>query len=234
MRLGMRVIFITGTDTAAGKTVVSVWLTRWLRARGLAVAACKPLCSGGRGDARRLWRAAGRELSLDEVNPWHFRPALAPVLAARGERKRVRLAEVTRHIRKLGRRLDVVVVEGAGGLLSPLGEGFDSRDLVLALKAQPIVVAPNRLGAVNRVRLVLEALPAPVAATVQIVLVQPPRSTTASRANPGLLAEFVGRERIHLWPWLRAPEAARMPETLRRVLSGLSQKLLGAQGPRLF
>lgn len=223
----MRVIFITGTDTAAGKTVVSVWLTRWLRSRGLAVAACKPLCSGGRGDARQLWTAAGRVLPLDEVNPWHFRAALAPVLAASAERKRVRLSEVTRHIRKLGRRFNVVLVEGAGGLLSPLGEGFDSRDLLLALNAEPIVVAPNRLGAVNQVRLVLAALPASVAAAAQIVLVQPPRPNIAARSNARLLAEFVGRERIHLWPWLRDPEASRMPAALRRVLGGLGKKVVG-------
>ena len=57
------------------------------------------------------------------------------------------------------KRFDVLLIEGAGGLLSPLGENFNSRDLIVALRATPIVVAQNRLGAVNQVLLTLEALP---------------------------------------------------------------------------
>ena len=127
-----RIFFITGTDTGVGKTVLTALLTQFLRERGVNAAALKPICSGGRDDAREIisprWTAT---LSLDEINPWHFRAPIAPLLAARRERKRVRLSEVLAQIRAMQKRFDVLLVEGAGGLLSPLGENFNSRDLIL-------------------------------------------------------------------------------------------------------
>ena len=101
--------FITGTDTGAGKTVLTALLTRFLRNRGLNVAALKPICSGGRNDARALRAALNGALSLDEINPWHFRAPIAPLLAARRERKRVRLAEVLTHVRAMQKRFDVLL-----------------------------------------------------------------------------------------------------------------------------
>ena len=139
--------------------MLTALLARFLRERGVKVAALKPVCSGGRDDARALHAALDGALSLDEINPWHFRAPIAPLLAARRERKRVTLADVLAHVRAMQKRFDVVLVEGAGGLLSPLGENFDSRDLLTALRATPMVVCPNRLGAVNQVLLTLEALP---------------------------------------------------------------------------
>ena len=65
--------FITGTDTGAGKTVLTVLLAAHLRQKKIQVAALKPLCSGGRGDARKISAALNGALALDEINPWHFR-----------------------------------------------------------------------------------------------------------------------------------------------------------------
>lgn len=200
--MAAQILFITGTDTGVGKTVFAALLTRHLRQQGVRAVALKPICTGDRDDARALRLAAGKVLALDEVNPWHFRAALAPLLAARKERKRVGLREVVAHVRHVGKPFDVIVVEGAGGLLSPLGEGFDSRDLIVALRAKPIVVCPNRLGAVNQALLVLNALPRAVAARALVVLVSPRKSDPASRTNPKLLAEILGARRVLVLPWL--------------------------------
>src|SRR5436190_3866949 len=197
-----RIFFITGTDTGVGKTVVAVLVTRHLRERGFYVAALKPVCSGSRDDARLLRDAAGSVLSPEDVNPWHFRAPLAPLLAARKERKRVRLREVVAHIVRVAKSFEVLVVEGAGGLLSPLGEDFDSRDLIQALGATPIIVCPNKLGAVNQVRLTVNALPRAAARQAGIVLVNPARPDAASRTNLKLLKEFVDPKRLRLLPWL--------------------------------
>lgn len=200
--MGRNIIFITGTDTGVGKTVFAAALTRALRERGVAVAALKPICSGGRADARRLHDAMGKALSLDEVNPWHFRVPLSPLLAARMERRTLTGKQVIARVRAVARRFELVVVEGAGGLLSPLGEGFDSRDLILALRATPIVVCPNRLGTVNQVLLVLAALPRAIARRARIVLMDSAHSNPTTRTNPGQLAEFVRGEYIHVFDWL--------------------------------
>jgi len=195
-------IFITGTDTGAGKTVLTALVTQFLRKSGVNAVALKPICSGGRDDARALRIAMDGALSLDEINLWHFRAPVAPLLAARRERKIVRLAGVLAHIRSMQKRFDVLLVEGAGGLLSPLGENFDSRDLIEALGALPLVVAPNRLGAVNHILLTLEALPRSAAARARIILMSPQKQDSAAVTNAKLLAGFFDGKRIFTLPWL--------------------------------
>jgi dethiobiotin synthetase len=216
--------FITGTDTGAGKTVLTALLARHLRERGVNAAALKPICSGGRDDARVLRAAMDGVLSLGEINPWHFRAPLAPLLAARRERRHVHLAEVLAHIRAMQKRFDVLLVEGAGGLLSPLGENFDSGDLIAALDAPPLVVAPNRLGAVNHVLLTLEALPRSAAARARVVLMSPPKRDAAAGGNAKLLAGFFDARRIFTLPWLgenfSAGEVLKNPHA-RRTLRAL-------------
>jgi len=204
-----RTIFITGTDTGVGKTFFAALAVQVLHEHGVSVAGLKPVGAGSRADARVLQKISRTNLPLAEVNPWHFRAALAPVLAARAERKRVRLREVVAHIRRVAKRFDMVVVEGAGGLLSPLGEDFDSRDLLVALDASPIIVCPNHLGAVGQVLLVLAALPKKFAAHAGIVLVNQAKPDRASRTNKKLLAGKIGAERIYELPWLRKQKTSR-------------------------
>jgi dethiobiotin synthetase len=196
------IFFITGTGTGVGKTVLTALWTAFLRGRGVKVAAFKPICSGGREDALALQAALGDTLSLDEINPWHFRAPLAPVLAARREKKTVKLAQVRAHIRTRSAGFEAVLVEGAGGLLSPLGEDFDSRDLLLALRATPIVVAPNQLGVVNHIRLTLEALPKKQRHQALVVLMSPAKPDAATSTNIKLLGEFVPAKKILVLPWL--------------------------------
>ncbi len=200
-----RIFFISGTDTGVGKTVFAATAAILLRQQSQRVVALKPICSGGRDDARLLQAAAGKVVPLDEVNPWHFRAALAPVLAARKEKKRVRLRAVVSHIGRVAKKFEVVIVEGAGGLLSPLGEDFDSRDLIRALNATPIIVCPNKLGAVNQVRLVLAALPRTIARRARVVLVNPSKPDAASRTNLELLKEFLNGDHLRVMPWLGKP-----------------------------
>lgn len=204
-RMARRIYVITGTDTGVGKTVLAALLAQRLRDTGHSVATLKPLCSGGRGDARALQNALARTLHLDEINPWHFSAPLTPLLSARREGKRVRLADVLAHARRIGRNADMLLIEGAGGLLSPLGIGFTTRELVTNLRAIPIVVSTNRLGAINQVMLVLAALPKSVAQRASVVLVSPLRPNTASRSNVEYLREVLGTDRVHILPWLKTP-----------------------------
>ena len=183
--------FITGTDTGAGKTMLTALLTRHLRKRGVNAVALKPICSGDRADARALHAASAGALTLNEINPWHFRAPMAPLLAARLERKRVALAGVLAHVRAMQKRFEVVLIEGAGGLLSPLGEKFDSRELVAALRATPLVVCPNRLGAVNQILLTLAALPRRASGRARVVLMSPSKPDASTAINASLLAEFL-------------------------------------------
>ena len=223
---------ITGTDTGVGKTVLTALLAGFLRARGVKVAAFKPVCSGGRDDARALHAVLGGALTLDEINPWHFRAAIAPSLAAKLEGKSVSLAQVLAHIRARQRHFDVTLVEGAGGLLSPLGRNFDSRDLMVALHATPIIVAPNQLGVVNHLLLTLEALPKSCRAKAKIVLMSPARPDSATATNVRLLGGLIPPENILCLPWL----ASRNPLdlTLKKLpVKRTLAALIGASSARL-
>jgi len=219
-----KVLFITGTDTGVGKTVLTALLVRLLRARQVNVAAFKPVCSGGRADALALHAALAGTLTLAEINPWHFRAPIAPVLAARREHKTVKLSQVLAHIRAGNNRFAMIVVEGAGGLLSPLGEDFDSRDLIAALRATPIIVAPNRLGAVNHVLLTRAALPPNLRGKARVVLMSPAKPDAATAANAELLGDFMPAEKILTLPWL-GKKFSTEKFFIRPELEGVLEKL---------
>jgi len=225
----MKTCFITGTDTGAGKTVLTALLARYLHQFDVRVAALKPVCSGGRADAEQLFAALDGTLPMDVINPWHFRAAIAPVLAARREKRTVTRADLLRHLRQAGQGTDVVLVEGAGGLLSPLGEQVNSLDLIQALRARVILVAPNQLGVVNHILLTLKALPARTARSAQVVLMSPPQPDPATASNAALLAEFFPAGNIFKLPWLgkrfAVATAVKRP-AVRRVLQELATAAL--------
>jgi dethiobiotin synthetase len=158
-------LFVVGTDTGVGKTFVASRIAAALARCGLKVGVYKPAASGCRrlgkllvsDDALALWEAAGRPGSLRHVCPQRFAAPLAPHLAARQERKEIDGSLLRRGIDYWRRRSDVIVVEGAGGLMSPIGEHDYVADLAAEFGFPLIVVAPNRIGAINSTLLTLIA-----------------------------------------------------------------------------
>jgi dethiobiotin synthetase len=226
------IYFVTGTNTGVGKTVLACWLTRYLSSAKAPAVGLKPICSGGRDDAIQLREASGKVLSLDETNPWHFCSPLAPLLAARRDRQIVRLRDVLGHTRRIQRRFPTLLIEGAGGLLTPLSEDFDARDLIRQLGAIPIVVCTNQLGAINQVRLVLAALPKAFSRCAQIVLMSTSRPDIASQSNKSLLAELFGQERIHVFPWLKSPNSSDRTIAHRQIRLVMRTLVQSAEPPR--
>lgn len=200
-----RTLFITGTDTGVGKTVLTSLLVRHLLDRGIRARAVKPLGSGGRADARLLATAQDDALSLGEINPWHFRAPLTPLIAARLEGRVVLRAAVRRYLRAQQRLCDLLLVEGAGGLMSPLGADFDALDLIATLGATPVVVCPNRLGAINHSLLALAVLPRKAQLRAKLVLVTLRRRDASFVTNAELLRELLGAARVMELPHLAHP-----------------------------
>ncbi|MEY4324509.1 MAG: dethiobiotin synthase [Verrucomicrobiota bacterium] len=189
-------LVVTGTGTGVGKTVLSGLLVRRLIRLGRTVRAFKPLCSGGRGDARVLEAALGGGQALDEINPWHFEAPLSPALAARLERRTVTLEQVSAHIRHHSKQSELTIVEGAGGLLSPLTVDGDTRDLIQRLKARPLIVASNRLGVIHDVRATLSCLPPSLRSSVPVVLMAPAAPDASTARNARSLSEYHPADRI--------------------------------------
>lgn len=154
----MRGLFVTGTDTGVGKTVITAALASTLHEAGRDPAVVKPLQSGHRrddpaGDAATLRRLGALDQPLDEITPWAFTAPLAPAVAAALEGRRVALADVTAHVAAVAAGHELVLVEGAGGLLVPAGEGWTILDLAQALGLPLLVVARPGLGTVNHTAL---------------------------------------------------------------------------------
>ncbi len=152
-------LFICGTDTDVGKTYVSVLIARALRAAGVRVGVYKPAASGvmrrdvarGRDDATRLWIAAGRVGSPDRVCPQQFCAPLAPHLAAAAEGRQVDSVLVRTGLQWWQKRSDLVLVEGVGGLLSPVTQEELVADLARDFGYPLVVVAANRVGTIHQV-----------------------------------------------------------------------------------
>lgn len=196
MAAKQKILVVTGTGTGVGKTVLSGLLVRRLVRLGRTVRAFKPLCSGGRGDARVLEAALNGSQTLEDINPWHFEASLSPALAARLERRTVTLEEVVAHVRRHAGGVEQILVEGAGGLLSPLTADGDTRDLIARLKARPLIVASNRLGVIHDVRATLGCLPPSLRSSVPVVLMAPASADTSTVRNARSLSEYHPADRI--------------------------------------
>jgi dethiobiotin synthetase len=150
-------LFITGTDTAVGKTYVTALIARSLTAAGYRVGVYKPAASGCQrhgdelvsDDAVALWNAAGRPGQLERVCPQRFEAPLAPHLAAAAEGRKIDAELLRGGLDFWTECSDIVLVEGAGGLMSPLGEEEYVADLAWDFRLPTIVVARNALGTIN-------------------------------------------------------------------------------------
>jgi dethiobiotin synthetase len=211
--------FITSPDTGAGKTVLAAWLVRRLSELGWKTRAAKPVASGSRDDAEALAAAAGDTPAA--VNPWCFSRPVAPSLAAQWDGRRVELVEVLHWLNELRAESEVVVVEGAGGLLSPLGCDFDNRILLSSIEAFPVVVCPNRLGAISQARLTLEALPLKLGERSALVLVDTAAPDESAAFNAAVLRNYWPRQRVVTLPWRSGGATIPIDDGIRTAIEGI-------------
>ena len=166
--MGVKGVFVTGTDTGVGKTVVATALVRGLVALGLRVAVMKPVASGSERtsgglrneDALALMAASNVAAPYDRVNPYCFEPAISPHIAADDVGIRVDLAQIRRNFESLAGSADWIVAEGAGGWLAPIGPATSIRELALTLHLPVIMVVGLRLGCINHALLTKLAIEA--------------------------------------------------------------------------
>ena len=151
-------MFITGTDTEVGKTYVATHIVKDLVAAGHRVGVYKPAASECVSDGRQLvsedavalWEAAGHPLTLEAVCPQRFQAPLAPHLAARNEGRELDTELMRSGISAWTDECDIVIVEGAGGLMSPISDDEYFADVAYDLGYPTIVVAPNSIGVINQ------------------------------------------------------------------------------------
>jgi dethiobiotin synthetase len=153
-----RGLFVTGSDTGVGKTLVAAGLLRLARRAGRVPIPFKPVetgCDPEPLDARRLWRAAQPPIQPDEVCAHALPLPAAPALAAAAVGLQIDLGDLAERARTLARRGDYLLVEGAGGLLVPYAGAGTAADLAALLGLPLLVVGRMALGTINHVALTL-------------------------------------------------------------------------------
>ncbi len=158
--------FVTATDTDAGKTLVAAALVHALRRAGHRVSVMKPVAAGAEetpagprnDDALQLIAASGRTLDYAQVNPWLFEQPVAPHLAAARAGVSMEITPLVAGARTLMAEADHLVVEGAGGWLTPLNERQTLGDLARVLGLPVVLVVPIRLGCINHALLTARAI----------------------------------------------------------------------------
>jgi len=205
--LPMKGIFVTGTDTGVGKTMVSAALAHFLTKRGLNVGIMKPTESGVSDTARLgddgslLQWAANSSDALEEISPYRLHAPLAPAQAAKKERCFIDFTGLIATAQNLGKRHDFLIIEGAGGLMTPLSGGLLMADLAKAIGLPLLVVTVPRLGTLNQTLLTIFAaqqMEIPLAG--YIINRMPMQPDEAAETTPHTLASLASADILGVLP----------------------------------
>lgn len=222
-----RGVFVTGTDTGVGKTLVASGLARHLRNSGLNVGVMKPVETGVADpvlpgpDAALLQWAAGCADALELIAPYRLRAPLAPALAAKEEAVAVDLAHLVETARSLRDRHDFTLIEGAGGLMVPLAGGLLVADLVLQLGLPLLVICRPGLGTINHTLLTVHAartMGIPLAGI--IINGMPAKPDAAEALAPHTLASLASADLLGVLPRVEGSDREKV-ESLADAIAGL-------------
>jgi dethiobiotin synthetase len=195
-------IFITGTGTDVGKTYVTASLIRHLRRMGRNVEALKPVVSGfdpampATSDPGVLLTALGLSITLEDIAriaPWRYRAAMSPDMAARLEGQAIDVDSVIAFCQTaIQQRRDILLIEGAGGIMAPLDDQRTVLDLMMALKLPLILVAGSYLGTISHTLTALDALFRRNLKVLTTIVSETPHSTVPLADTVDAIARFAG------------------------------------------
>lgn len=159
-------IFVTGTDTDVGKTLIALKLVQAFKAQGKKVAVMKPVASGchpsnhglRNDDALTLMRHASVALPYELVNPYAFEPPIAPHIAAQHAGVEIDLVHIQQCYKEISAQAEVVVVEGVGGWLVPIDSQQTMADVAKTLELSVLLTVGIRLGCINHALLAVNAI----------------------------------------------------------------------------
>ena len=160
-----RRVFISGTNTEVGKTFITLNIIKLLESRGKIVNPYKPIETGCKRrstilipkDSTIFYNAIKKRISLDQINPYRFLEPISPATAIKRARKKIYISDYNRKLQKLP-NADITLIEGAGGLCSPLASDGFNIDLIKKINAPTILVAKDEIGVINNVILSINML----------------------------------------------------------------------------
>jgi dethiobiotin synthetase len=205
-------VFVTGTGTEVGKTVVAAVIAHTLAAEGKRVAVFKPAVTGldepAETDHALLRRASGSQQSDEEIAPYRYGPPASPHLAAAMAGEEIEPARLVAAAGAAAAGADVLVCEGVGGLLVPLAGNYLVRDLAAELALPLVIAASPGLGTINHTLLTIEAAQAAALELAAVVLTPWPREPSPIEQSNHETIEALGKVPLNTLPLLdlSAPE----------------------------
>lgn len=223
-----RGIFITGTDTGVGKTMVAAALARFLVKKGLKVGVMKPAESGvddpvGLGpDAALLAWAANTDDAPDDISPYRFKAPLAPSVAAQHENIRILPGLIQEKLEKLQGKSDYMIIEGAGGLMVPMSGGFLVADIARQARLPLMIVSRPDLGTINHTFLTVFAsmqMELPLAG--YMINRMPDNPDAAAGSAPHTMASLIPSDLLGVLPAIMETDPRSLVELLAAEIESL-------------
>ena len=211
----MRGVFVTGTGTEVGKTVVAAAIARTAAAEGSRVHVFKPAVSGleeaAEPDHELLRRAASSDQAAEAIAPYRYGPPVSPHLAAELAGETIDPALLRRKAAAAAEEADLLVVEGVGGLLVPLTLGYLVRDFARDLGFPVVIAASPGLGTINHALLTVEAARAVGLEVAEVVLTPWPVSPGELERSNAEAIRSLGRVRVTPLPKLELGDPGSWP-----------------------
>jgi dethiobiotin synthetase len=219
--MSAQLIFITATDTNVGKTVATLVLGMLLADKGKTVGVLKPVQCGG-NDAAFLKKELGLKDPLETINPCFAKEPLSPHLAFRRAGKKVRLKTIKKSLKTLKQKYDVVLIEGAGGLMVPLKDDYFTRDLIADLKAEVIIVSRLGLGTINHTLMTINQVKA-YGLKIKGVLFSETSTkpkAVAEKTNPDEISRLSGVKVLGIIPYLKTKSRKEILSKCKSITVG--------------
>ncbi|MBN1393118.1 MAG: dethiobiotin synthase [Sedimentisphaerales bacterium] len=204
-------LFITGTDTGVGKTLIAGAIAGILKDKGLRVGVFKPIATGCRyqweglisEDAWFLARCANSGLSLSTINPIGYRTPAAPIVSAAREGVLIDFNRIAAAYREVCRSSDIIIVEGIGGVCVPLTEEFDLLDLAVEFALPVVIVTRPTLGTLNHTLMTIDCVRAAKLNIAGIIVngYNAVESTVAEDTAPDVIADCSGERILTVVPF---------------------------------
>ncbi len=209
-----KAVFITGTDTEIGKTIIAGAIASGLKEKGVDCGVMKPIEAGG-SDALFLKKVSGVDDLLSVICPYHLKKPFSPHLSAKLERKKISTEKIVQNFNALYKKHQFLIVEGAGGFFSPIKEDFLVADLIQMLNLPVIVVARTSLGTINHSMLVLEAARKRGLKIIGMVLNQSEKKpwTEVEKNNPEIISKLGKVKILGVIPFISSPD-----ENLKKIV----------------
>lgn len=206
----MPAVFVTGTDTDAGKTLVTLGLIKALQEQGLRVNGMKPVAAGvceidGKAvneDAQLIRQHSSKPLPYELINPCLFEPAIAPHIAAQQANKTIDFQLIKTALNEIKIQSDLVVIEGAGGWLVPLNDKQDVADMAVNMNLPVILVVGLKLGCINHARLTQRAIQAAGCRVIGWIGTQIDPKMMNVDENIETLKQYLPVQCLGIVPWL--------------------------------